>query len=257
MNEFYFVCHNCGTPISAEDDLIGEEISCPACAQMLVVPVPNSEKTAVQKVANRNDRNIVSAQCLCCGTDLHIDDRMIGEKIPCPNCNAIFHVSKTQNQKFILLPMRQEETEEQPEEILPPPAPQPAEASGQAPQKENADKSSHRINFFMIGLLILLNIQFGIFLYSLNLIQKDTAEYNSTVKQMQTSFTGILSVLSAHIPKTNKIVDLSVEHYNREQFASGLYKAISKKIQAGYEPVGKICNDGINGAYYLFIKRSK
>lgn len=88
-------------------------------------------------------------------------------------------------------------------------------------------------------LLILLNIQFAVMMYFV-------------IKGI-----GNLENKSDELLKKDKITDCTVKHFDREQFTFGLKMEVDKMIQDGYEPVGKLCNDGINGAYYLFIKRGK
>lgn len=198
-------------------------------------------------------------KCPHCKANICAENDMIGEKAPCPGCGKIVVVAKPAPSQ---IKKSAQKSAVNPSELPPKSdktnaAPQPAEACEQAPQKENAKPPSRRINFFMIGLLILLNIQFGIFLDILGHIEVNTCASNYAERQMLTSIFEIQSDLPAHTQKTGKIIGCSVEHYDREQYTFGLRKAISEKIEAGYEPVGKICNDGVNGAFYLFIKRSK
>ena len=111
-------------------------------------------------------------------------------------------------------------------------------------EKNNLMKKTEKPNasllfkFFLI-LLILLNIQFAVMMYFV-------------IKGI-----GNLENKSDELLKKDKITDCIVKHFDREQWSFGIENEVKKMIQGGYEPIGKLCNDGINGAYYLFIKRGK
>lgn len=154
--------------------------------------------------------------CPHCNAKICAEGEMIGQTAPCPSCK-----------KTVIV--RQNITSEN-KHGIPPRTPTPGCGSAAAKSQNDYPAGKKRINYVLFSLLILLNIQFAILLYFI-------ISNQATMKNK------------------GKITECQVKHFDREQFTFGLKKEVDKMIQDGYEPIGKLCNDGINGAYYLFIKR--
>lgn len=170
--------------------------------------------------------------CPHCNAKICAEDEMIGQSGPCPGCGRKVTVEKKQ-------------------------------------PDEKTEKAKRFPHFQILPfLLILLNIQFTVMMYfvikgqninntnqekmikSITTTEKNTEDLLNSSKTIERNIIALLS-------SKDKITDCTVKHFDREQFTFGLKMEVDKMIQDGYEPVGKLCNDGINGAYYLFIKREK
>ena len=111
--------------------------------------------------------------------------------------------------------------------------------SQRATEQNDGDSTNNKIfHRSLLALLVLLNILFAVSLFW----QIDQAQQLKLLKKNE---------------EENKIIDCTVRHFDREEYSSGLKKSVDLMIELGYEPVGQLCNDGINGAYYLFIKRGR
>lgn len=197
--------------------------------------------------------------CPHCNAKICAEDEMIGQSGPCPGCGRKVTVEKKRSD-------------------------------------EKTEKAK-RFPLFQIlpFLLILLNIQFAVMMYfvikgqnidntnqekmikSITTTEKNTEDLLDSSKTIERNIIALLSSNETTIQyvstiqkgignleskfeellKKDKITDCTVKHFDREEWSFGIEKEVKKMTQDGYEPVGKLCNDGINGAYYLFIKRGK
>lgn len=195
--------------------------------------------------------------CPHCNAEICAEDEMIGQTGPCPGCGRKVTVEKKQ-------------------------------------PDEKTEKTKRFPPFQILPfLLILLNIQFAVMMYfvikgqnisntnqekmikSITTTEKNTEDLLNSSKTIERNIIALLSSnettiqyvsaiqkgignlenKSDELLKKDKITDCTVKHFDREQWSFGIEREVKKMIQDGYEPIGKLCNDGINGAYYLFIKR--
>jgi len=78
MNAIQVIC-NCGATFSATEQLAGQQVNCPACGQIAVVPAIN---------------NFVAISCPC-GNQIQANSMMIGRQVNCPSCGQLVLVGQS------------------------------------------------------------------------------------------------------------------------------------------------------------------
>ena len=232
MSEFYFTCPHCNAKICAEDEMIGQSGPCPGCGRKVTVEKKQpDEKT--EKAKRFPHFQIFPFLLILLNIQFAV---MMYFVVKGQNIN------NTNQEKMIKSITT---TEKNTEDLL------------------NSSKTIERNIIALLSsnettIQYVSAIQKGIGNIERNIIallssNETTIQYVSAIQKG----IGNLENKSDELLKKDKITDCTVKHFDREQWSFGIESEVKKMIQDGYEPIGKLCNDGINGAYYLFIKRGK
>jgi DNA-directed RNA polymerase subunit RPC12/RpoP len=86
-----FSCDCCEQHFEAEQDMVGQAVSCPSCGKQIIVP---ASSTLSPK------GNDVIFNCSSCGQSITIDEAGVGLQVECPTCRAVLVVPPAQSSEW-------------------------------------------------------------------------------------------------------------------------------------------------------------
>jgi tetratricopeptide (TPR) repeat protein len=97
-----FKCPHCKRPLSVKEDLAGKRAPCPACKNVLTIPVPTAavadiealaaSALADEPLARQVAPTTIDFTCPFCDEALHLSPDLGGKQAPCPECRRIIKV---------------------------------------------------------------------------------------------------------------------------------------------------------------------
>jgi hypothetical protein len=119
MSTIKFACPGCGQHIVCDETGTGEQIQCPTCKEIVIVPkvlvgIPIAQSHPESKQVSTEDNALTSSDevkrvenkpqlswiCELCGSKFHASYDQYGHTMLCPNCHQITNVSRTAQGKM-------------------------------------------------------------------------------------------------------------------------------------------------------------
>ena len=91
-----FFCPGCWNRMRTPDDTAGRKGRCPKCETK--VRIPEASIAPAKQIADSSGEILV--ECPKCGTDLELNEEIIGRRGRCPDCNALLSFSSKVIQKL-------------------------------------------------------------------------------------------------------------------------------------------------------------
>ena len=171
----------------------------------------------------------VRIHCPYCNQNYVMEQLQEGFQVQCSKCGKAFTVtSKLLNTN---LPMQaQSSAKTQPNEDI-------------ASSRKSSSNTFIKVLFFLITVLLFI---LGLLITRLTNIAEQHLRQTSEIN----------TKLEALSLKSNPIISYKLINYTWE-YQYSMEDEFKKALDAGYEPVGYVCQNSIKGGFFLFVKRKK
>ncbi len=196
-----------------------------------------------------------TVQCPNCGGQFSVDSSMAMQNVRCPHCGESIYLegfeSEPQSAKTKGLGGRTKE-------YAAPRISTPSRSIDQAP-KERPKVFLHILLVAIVASLVFLSVQVSrLYAHAFRLCEH-MSKVNDKLEGINGKLYDVkdkLADVDNKLGRGNRIVGYKIINYTWE-YSYSMDSEFKEAIEAGYEPVGYICQNGIKGGFFLFVKRAK